>query len=102
MRRYKALLFRGQSIDAPTLAQFGTHFGQLQAHVQKRYQREEIPEVVWIRNRKADGSFDEIGAARGSALHTRDGWHSDMVFDLALAKLAILHALDIPSQGGNS
>ena len=102
MSKHKVLLFRGQRLSAESLAQFGSHFGELQAHVQKRYQHAEVPEVVWMTNRNPDGSFDEVGAARGSALHTRDGWHSDMAFDPCPAKFTILHALDIPSTGGNT
>ena len=99
---HKVLLFRGQQLSAAALARFGGHFGDLQAHVQKRYQHAEVPEVVWMTNRKPDGSFDDVGAARGSAKRTRDGWHSDMAFDPVPAKFTILHALDIPSYGGNT
>ena len=102
MRRHKVLLFRDQELDAAALARFGRHFGELQAHVQKNYQHAEVPEVVWMTNRKPDGAFDEIGAARGSARDTRDGWHSDMAFDPIPAKFTILHALEIPSSGGNT
>ena len=102
MRDHKVLLFKGQPLSAASLAQFGRHFGELQAHVQKRYQHAEVPEVVWMTNRNADGSFDEVGAARGSAVHTRDGWHSDMAFDPKPAKFTILHAIDVPSTGGNT
>lgn len=102
MLKYKVLLFAGQHLSASELATFGRHFGELQAHVQKRYQHEKVPEVVWMTNRKSDGSFDEVGAARGSATLTRDGWHSDMAFDPVPAKSTILHALDVPSKGGNT
>ena len=102
MSRFKVLVFRGSQLDAMALAKFGSHFGELQAHVQKRYQHEHVPEVVWMTNRNADGSFDEVGAARGSAINTRDGWHSDMAFDPVPAKFTILHALDVPAVGGNT
>jgi len=102
MLEYKVVVFRGQPLSAVELAALGAHFGELQAHVQKRYQHEEVAEVVWMTNRKPDGSFDEVGAARGSATNTRDGWHSDMAFDPVPAKFTILHALDVPSHGGRT
>lgn len=102
MCAHKVLLFRAQRLDAAALARFASHFGELQAHVQKRYQHAEVPEVVWMTNRNPDGSFDEVGAARGSAMRTRDGWHSDMAFDPVPAKFTVLHALDVPSTGGNT
>lgn len=98
----KVLLFREQPLDAHQLAAFGAHFGELQVHVQKRYQHPDVPEVVRMTNRNADGSFDEVGAARGSADRTRDAWHSDMMFDPSPAKATLLHAVDVVSSGGHT
>ena len=100
--KYKLVLFAGQHLSATEAAAFGVHSREPQAHVQKRYQHEEVPKAVWMTNRKADGSFDEVGAARGSAVNTRDGWHSDMAFDPVPAKYMILRALGVPSKGGNT
>ena len=43
-----------------------------------------------------------MGAARGSALKTRDGGYPDIAFDPVPAKYTILHDLDVPSNGGNT
>lgn len=99
---HKVLLFREQTLDAHQLATFGSHFGDLQVHVQKRYQHPDVPEVVRMTNRKADGSFDEVGAARGSADQTRHAWHSDMMFDPSPAKATLLHSVDVVSTGGHT
>ena len=53
-------------------------------------------------NRNADGSFDEIGARRGSIENIRNGWHSDLSYDPQPAKATLLHSLEIPSRGGNT
>ena len=100
--RHKVLLFRKQPLSARQLADFSAQFGALQEHVQRAYQHPQVPEVVQMTNRKADGSFDEIGAARGAATRTRDGWHSDLSFDPVPAKATLLHAIEIPSSGGNT
>ncbi|MGD9951522.1 MAG: TauD/TfdA dioxygenase family protein [Burkholderiales bacterium] len=100
--RHKVLVFRRQPMTARQLADFSAHFGELQVHVQVAYQHPEVPEVVQMTNRKPDGSFDEVGAARGAAPNTRDGWHSDLSFERAPAKATLLHSIEIPDCGGNT
>jgi taurine dioxygenase len=100
--RYKVLLIRKQPLTARELADFSAQFGKLQVHVQRKYQYPEVPEVVQMTNKKPDGSFDEVGAARGAAPQTRDGWHSDLSFEEKPAKATLLHAVEIPDRGGNT
>ncbi len=100
--RHKVLLFRQQPMTAEQLVAFSTNFGELQAHVQRSYRHPDAPEVVHMTNRKPDGGFDEVGASRGAAPHTRDGWHSDLSFEAEPAKATLLHAVDIPDRGGNT
>lgn len=100
--RHKVLLIRKQPLAARELADFSAHFGELEVHVQTAYQHPEVPEVVQMTNKKADGTFDEVGAARGAAPRTRDGWHSDLSFMQRPAKATLLHAVEIPDRGGNT
>ena len=100
--KHRVLLFRQQPMTARQLADFSAHFGDLQRHVQRQYHHPDVPEVVQMTNRKADGSFDDVGAARGAAVRTRDAWHSDLSFDPCPAKATLLHAIEIPSSGGNT
>ncbi|MEQ9556543.1 MAG: TauD/TfdA family dioxygenase [Rhodospirillales bacterium] len=100
--RHKVLVFRKQPMTARQLADFSAHFGPLQTHVQTAYQHPEVPEVVQMTNMKADGTFDEVGASRGAAPETRDGWHSDLSFERAPAKATLLHAVNVPDSGGNT
>lgn len=100
--RHKVLLFRRQPMTAAQLRDFSALFGALQEHVQRKYQHPEVPEVVQMTNRKPDGSFDEVGASRGAAPDTRDGWHADLSFEKVPAKATLLHAIEIPDRGGNT
>jgi taurine dioxygenase len=100
--RHGVLLFRGQPLTPQELTAFSRQFGALQPHVQRAYQHPEAPEVVMMTNRKADGTFDEAGARRGAIERTRDGWHSDLSYDPVPAKATLLHAVEIPSRGGNT
>jgi taurine dioxygenase len=99
---YGVLLFRRQPLTPQELTAFSRQFGTLQPHVQRAYQHPDAPEVVMMTNRKADGSFDEAGARRGAIERTRDGWHSDLSYDEVPAKATLLHAVEIPSHGGNT
>jgi taurine dioxygenase len=47
-------------------------------------------------NQDANGNFDKVGAERGV------GWHSDLAYDWVPAKATLLHAVAIPSHGGNT
>ncbi|MCH9671569.1 MAG: TauD/TfdA family dioxygenase [Gammaproteobacteria bacterium] len=99
---YGVLLFRKQPVSAPTLASFSAQFGKLQPHVQRAYQHPDVPEVVMMTNRKADGTFDELGARRGVMEDIARGWHSDLSYDPVPAKATLLHSVAIPSRGGNT
>ena len=100
--RHKVLVIKEQPMTARQLADFSANFGPLQAHVQTAYQHPEVPEVVQMTNMKADGTFDEVGAARGAAPKTRDGWHSDLSFECQPAKATLLHSIEVPNSGGNT
>ena len=86
--------------DAPTtpqvLCEFSRQFGELQPHIAKKYRLPEAPEVVLMINQDANGNFDKVGAERGV------GWHSDLAYDWAPARCTLLHAVAIPSRGGNT
>jgi len=96
------LLFREQPMTPFQFVAFARQFGELQPHVQRAYQHPEVPEIVMMTNRKADGSFDEVGARRGAIENLRDGWHSDLSYDPEPAKATLLHSVEVPSSGGNT
>ena len=99
---YRVLRFRGQSLTVPELAAFSAHFGDLQPHVQRKFQHPEDANVVIMRNYDDDGKFDLAAASRGALERLRDGWHSDLSYDPVPAKATLLHAQEIPSRGGNT
>lgn len=100
--RHKVLLVRKQPLSAHQLADFSASLGELLVHVQRSYLHPEVPEVVRMTNKKADGTFDEVGATRGVTPRTRDGWHTDLSFEAEPAKATLLHAVEVPDSGGNT
>lgn len=99
---YRVLRFRGRPLTVSELSAFSSYFGDLQPHVQRKFQHPEDPNVVEMRNFDETGKFDLAAASRGALEEVRDGWHSDLSYDSVPAKATFLHALEIPSRGGNT
>ena len=100
--RYLVLRFRGQPLDAGQLAAFARQFGDLQPHVQRKFQHPDEANVVEMRSFDKTGKFDLAGASRGATERLRDGWHSDLAYDRVPAKATLLHSIEVPSRGGNT
>jgi taurine dioxygenase len=99
---HRVLRFRDGPMDVRQLAAFSRQFGELQPHVQRKFQHPEDPNVVEMRNFGDDGKFNLAAASRGAMENLRDGWHSDLSYDPVPAKATLLHALELPSHGGNT
>jgi alpha-ketoglutarate-dependent taurine dioxygenase len=93
---YALLVFRGQDLDAAALDRFSRRFGTPQKHVLERYRHPDIPEISYVTNVAADGSVDRFGVRRATI------WHSDATYEAKLPRLAMLHALEVPAQGGGT
>jgi taurine dioxygenase len=96
------LVFRGQKLTDRQFADFSAQFGPLRVHIQKAFQHPDIPEIVYNRNVDADGKFDEVGASRGVTRELKYGWHSDTSYEIVPAVATTVHALEVPSSGGNT
>ena len=99
---HQVLLFRDRPLTPQQLASFSAQFGHLQRHIQKKYWHPDVPEIVFNRNVDDDGKFDDLAARRGVTEDLRTGWHSDTTYDEVPAKATAVHALEVPSQGGNT
>lgn len=93
---HPVLVFRDQNIDAHQLAAFGRRFGQPRIHSLVSYRHAEVPEVSWLRNVDEEGKVDWYGVKRAT------DWHTDSTYEEELPLLAMLHALEIPSQKGGT
>ena len=93
---HQVLVFRDQDLDAPALAAFGRLFGTPRPHALERYRHPGHADVSYIRNVDDAGNIDPFGQVRATT------WHADATYEAALPRLAILHALEIPSSGGGT
>ena len=99
---HTVLIFREQPLTDRQFADFSGQFGPLRVHIQKAFQHPEIPEIVYNRNVDADGKFDEVGASRGVTRDLKYGWHSDTSYEEVPSMATSVHALEVPSSGGNT
>ena len=99
---HQVLLFRGQELSAQGFVDFSAQFGPLRRHIQKAFRHPTVPEIVYNRNVDDDGNFDEAGARRGVTNTLAEGWHSDGSYDESPPKVTTVHALELPSSGGNT
>ena len=92
---HHVLVFRDQRITPTQQVEFSRRFGPLQIHVLRQFQLPSDPEVLIISNIKENGQ--PIGL--GDAGHY---WHSDLSYKAVPSLGSMLHAQELPAQGGDT
>ena len=93
------LLFREQDITDPELIEFSRHFGDLDPcppNSTGRQHSAEHPELAIVSNVIVDGQ--PLGSLGDGELR----WHTDMSNHAVPPKASILHALEVPPEGGET
>jgi len=93
---HPVLVFRNQRLGPAELAAFGAQFGRPQPHILEQYRHPDRVDVSYITNVDKNGGVDRFGVIRAST------WHADETYEDALPRLAILHALEVPSTKGGT
>jgi taurine dioxygenase len=89
------LVFRDQRLGPDDLVAFSRRFGPLERHVLKQFAHPDNPDVFLISNVKEKGT--PIGAIRAGQY-----WHSDCSYLANPTMASLLHALEVPSYGGDT
>jgi taurine dioxygenase len=92
---YHVLVFRDQQITPAQHIDFSRRFGPLQIHVLHQFQLPGHPEVLIVSNIRENGQ--PIGL--GDAGHF---WHSDLSYKEKPSLGSLLHAQELPSEGGDT
>jgi taurine dioxygenase len=92
---HHVLVFRDQHITPAQQVAFSRRFGPLQIHVLRQFQLPNEPEVLRISNIKENGQ--PIGL--GDAGHF---WHSDLSYKPIPSLGSMLHAQELPQDGGDT
>ncbi|SEM18764.1 taurine dioxygenase [Pseudoxanthomonas sp. GM95] len=92
---HHVLVFRDVSITPAQQVDFSRRFGPLQIHVLRKFQLAGTPEVLVVSNIKENG--EPIGL--GDAGHY---WHSDLSYKDKPSLGSLLHAQELPKEGGDT
>lgn len=92
---HHVVVFRDQRITPAQQIAFSRRFGPLQIHVLHQFQLANHPETLIVSNVLQDGK--PIGL--GDAGHF---WHSDLSYKEKPSLGSLLHAIELPSEGGDT
>jgi taurine dioxygenase len=89
------LVFRDQRITPSQQVAFSRRFGPLQIHVLRQFQLASNPEILIVSNIREDGK--PIGLGDAGRL-----WHSDLSYKEHPSLGSMLHAQELPEDGGDT
>jgi taurine dioxygenase len=92
---HHVLVFRDQRITPDQQIAFSRRFGPLQIHVLHQFQLPGYPEVLVVSNIKENGR--PIGLGDAGAF-----WHSDLSYVETPSLGSMLHAQELPEEGGDT
>ena len=105
MNEHAVLVWRGQPLTAQQQINFSKSFGPLDIglkRVFKRPERLEDERLIDISNVDAQGQVQRRDSPRNLSNFANQLWHSDSSFMNPRAAYSMLHALVLPSWGGNT
>ncbi len=89
------MVIRDQDITPERFRWFARHFGRPQPHIVAHLRHAEVPEILPLSNIFIDGKA--IGIFDGAAF-----WHQDMAYEDVPSNATIVHAIEVPDQGGET
>ena len=96
LAEHAVLVLRSQKLDAAQFGALGRRFGVPKPHLLEGYQHPDFPEVSLVTNVTPDGKIDPFGVKRATT------WHSDETYKQTTPRLAMLHGIEIPADGGGT
>ncbi|MDR6888442.1 MULTISPECIES: TauD/TfdA dioxygenase family protein [Variovorax] len=92
---HHVLVFRNQQITPQEHIDFSRRFGPLEIHVLHQFHLKNHPEILIVSNIKENG--EPIGLGDAGAY-----WHSDISYKPQPSLGSLLHAQELPSEGGDT
>jgi taurine dioxygenase len=92
---HHVLVFRDQRITPSQQIAFSRRFGPLQIHVLRQFQLPSHPEILIVSNIREEGK--PVGLGDAGQL-----WHSDLSYKKRPSLGSMLHAQELPAEGGDT
>ncbi|KQW63957.1 TauD/TfdA dioxygenase family protein [Variovorax sp. Root411] len=92
---HHVVVFRNQQITPQEHIDFSRRFGPLEIHVLHQFQLKNHPEILIVSNIKENG--EPIGLGDAGVY-----WHSDLSYKPKPSLGSLLHAQELPSEGGDT
>jgi len=92
---HHVLVFRNQQITPAEHIDFSRRFGPLEIHVLHQFHLKNHPEILIVSNIKENG--EPVGLGDAGAY-----WHSDLSYKPQPSLGSLLHAQELPSEGGDT
>src|SRR6185369_112464 len=94
---YGVLVFPGQHLDEKSQGAFARRFGNIEQLSPKQ-----AGATIEFTNRKEDGSLVRSDEQVFKIMKGNEGWHTDSTYMRLAAKAAMLAALVVPPEGGET
>jgi len=94
---YGVLVFPGQHLDEESQGVFARRFGKIE-----RLSPSQRGATILFTNRKEDGSLAKPDEYAYKIMKGNEGWHTDSTYMPLASKAAMLYALVVPPQGGET
>lgn len=91
------LIFRDQSLTPDQQTDYTRQFGELEEHVIRQHDGSKMPLVQQISNLDADGNPTYRPLTHGNYF-----WHTDKSYHAVPSLSTLLHALELPKEGGDT
>ena len=97
--KYGVIVVRGQALKIEDFLRYSRRFGRIVPHPSKSTRHPDYPEITMLGIDKfaPDGTLNDVVYRRGAA-----GFHTDGAYDAVPFKATQLHALAVPSTGGDT
>ncbi len=105
MNQYAVLVWKNQPLSQEQQIAFSESFGPLDIGLKRVFKRKErLPDerLIDISNVDLDGQIHRRDSPKNLSSFANQLWHSDSSFMSPRAAYSMLHALVIPSEGGNT
>ncbi len=92
---HQVIAIRDQNLSPIEQKSFSRRFGELDIHISSKNKHKDHPELLILSNRKINGEW--VGATSAG-----DEWHTDTQYTPRPSKCTMLHALEVPDEGGET